>query len=98
MIITAGDFEGFIAAFVNNLVQLLILAAALLSVSGLLHAFKFTEGDTLVDLPLLELLNGGFEGDWAALFPAWRFALAYLLVAVILLGARWFAHPVSGNV
>ena len=73
------------------------LAAALLSLSGLLHAFKFTPGDTLVDLPLLELVAGGFDGDWAALFPASSFALAYLLVAAILVAARWLAEPVADD-
>jgi AGZA family xanthine/uracil permease-like MFS transporter len=69
------------------------LAAAMLSLSGLLHSFRFTTGDTLVDLPLLDLLAGRFDGGAADLFPAWRFALAYGLVALILLAAHRFAEP-----
>ena len=71
------------------------LAAAVLSLSGLLHAYKFTEGDTLVDLPLLDLLAGG--GDPGSLFPAWSFALAYLLVAAILVAARWLTVPTDDD-
>ena len=73
------------------------LAAALLSLSGLLHAFQFTSSDTLVDLPLLGLLGGGSNRDLATLFPAWRFALAYLLVALILVAARRFTHPITDD-
>jgi AGZA family xanthine/uracil permease-like MFS transporter len=69
------------------------LAAAILSLSGLLHAFKFTPGDTLVDLPLLNLLTGGFKGQLTDLFPAWQFALAYALVALLLLAAHFLTEP-----
>ena len=69
------------------------IAAAILSLSGLLHAFKFTTGDTLVDLPLLDLLAGNFKGNITELFPASRFAMAYLLVALILLAAHFFTKP-----
>lgn len=69
------------------------LAAAVLSLSGLLHSFKFTAGDTQVDLPLLDLLAGKFKGTIAEMFPASRFALAYFLVALILLAAHVFARP-----
>ena len=50
-------------------------------------------GDTLVDLPLLSLLAGSFEGDLVALFPAWRFVVAYLLAAAILFAAPLFTRP-----
>ncbi len=73
------------------------LAAAVISLTGLLHAFKFTEGDTLVDLPLLDLLAGGGAGGWLAIFPAWRFALAYLLVAAILVAARFLTEPLDDD-
>ena len=73
------------------------LAAALLSLSGLLHAFKFTPGDTLVDLPLLYLLAGNFSRSFADLFPAWRFALAYTLVALVLLAARGLTKPLPDD-
>ena len=73
------------------------LTAAALSASGLLHSYRFSDGDTLVNLPLLGLLDGSFVDDWSALFPAWPFTLAYLLVALVLFAVPRFTHPLSGE-
>jgi len=69
------------------------LGAAALSLTGLLHSFEFTSADTIVSLPLLKLLTGQVVEGWAALFPAWRFALAYLLVAGILWAVPLATRP-----
>jgi hypothetical protein len=49
-----------------------------------MHSYRFTPGDTVVSLPLLELGSGQAATSLAALFPAWEYALAYGFVALLL--------------
>jgi len=70
------------------------LAAAALSLLGLLHAWKLQPNDTVGTIPLLERLAGR-PAAGAALFPAAAYAIAYAGLAAILLLARWFAEPVE---
>ena len=65
------------------------LSAASLSLVGLMHSWQFTPGDTVVSIPLLEAL---VNGRATALVPAWEYALAYLLVAAMLVAARWLTR------
>ena len=68
------------------------LAAAALSLLGLMHAWRFTPGDTVSALPLLDRLAGaGRPGD--PLFPAAACAAGYAGIAVVLLLARAFTEP-----
>jgi AGZA family xanthine/uracil permease-like MFS transporter len=68
------------------------LSAALLSLLGLMHSWQFTPGDTVVSLPLLQAVVGGRPD---ALLPARDYAVAYLLVAAMLVAARWLTRPAS---
>jgi AGZA family xanthine/uracil permease-like MFS transporter len=68
------------------------LSASVLSLLGLMHSWQFTPGDTVVNIPLLEAL---VNGKPATLVPAWEFAVAYFLVAGILVGARWLTRPAT---
>ena len=70
------------------------LLATALSLLGLMHSWKFTPSDTVINVPLLDQLaaRGAFPG-WAALFPAWPYALGYSLVALLLLGAARWGRP-----
>ena len=70
------------------------LAAAGLSALGLMHSYRFTPGDTVVSLPLIELGSRRGTTSLAELFPAWEYALAYALVAVLLVvSARLRREP-----
>jgi adenine/guanine/hypoxanthine permease len=72
-------------------------AAAGLSLLGLMHSWRFTPGDTVVSLPLLDLFSGGGTGGTSLreLVPAWEYALAYGLVGVLLYSARWLGSSSS---
>jgi adenine/guanine/hypoxanthine permease len=60
--------------------------ASILSVVGLMHAWKFANGDTALNIPLLDWLAGeSVVGGWENLVPAWPFAVAYALIAGLLL-------------
>jgi AGZA family xanthine/uracil permease-like MFS transporter len=68
-----------------------MLAASVLSLLGLMHSWQFAGADTVSALPLLERLTGGTPvGSY---FPAASYALAYGILAVLLLAARWFSVP-----
>ncbi|HWA88188.1 MAG TPA: hypothetical protein VG710_18315 [Opitutus sp.] len=78
--------------------------AAGLALLGLMHAWKFTETDTVINVPLLDALVGGGPaasrlapaagaGGWAALFPAWPWAAGYGLFALLLLAAHRWGKP-----
>jgi len=56
------------------------LLATLLSCSGLMHAYVFTPGDTVLAL--------GWRWPWAD-----PFALGYLGMGLVLLAARWITEP-----
>ena len=67
-------------------------SAAVLSALGLMHSWQFTPGDTVVYIPLLEQLStDGAPATLAELVPAWEYALAYGIVAV--LGRRGPSDP-----
>jgi adenine/guanine/hypoxanthine permease len=60
--------------------------AAILSLVGLMHSWKFANGDTALSIPLLDRLAGEpVSGGWQNLAPAWPFAVTYALVTVLLL-------------
>jgi len=67
-------------------------SAAVLSVLGLLHAWKFQPNDTVGTLPLLERLAGTAAAG-TALVPAAGFAIGYASLAAVLLLVRVFAEP-----
>jgi AGZA family xanthine/uracil permease-like MFS transporter len=68
-----------------------LLAAAALSLLGLMHAWKFAGDDTIGSLPLLDrALHGAPSGP---LFPAAQFAFGYVLLALLLCGAKWTTLP-----
>jgi len=72
------------------------LAAAVLSLLGLMHSWRFAGADTISSLPLLEsFIHRNANGP---LFPAASYAIAYLLLAVILCLARWFTKPGSDEI
>jgi AGZA family xanthine/uracil permease-like MFS transporter len=72
------------------------LSAALLSALGLMHSWQFTPGDTVVYIPLLDLLSGnGAPATLAEVVPAWQYALAYAIVALLLVAAPWVTRPVE---
>ena len=68
-----------------------LLVASLLSLLGLMHAWRFAGADTIGSLPLLDrLVHGGEPGP---MFPAAMFALGYAVLAVLLCAAKWFTVP-----
>ena len=62
-----------------------------LSLFGLIHSWKFSAGDTVMNMPLLDWLAGlPVAMTWPGLFPGWPYAAAYALIACFLLVAeRW---------
>jgi AGZA family xanthine/uracil permease-like MFS transporter len=70
-----------------------LLAGSLLSLLGLMHAWRFTGADTVGSLPLLERLTHVSSGG--ALFPAADYAAAYALLAVILVAVKWLTVPTA---
>ena len=74
------------------------LLAAGLSLTGLMHSWKFTTSDTVISVPLLDAAVGrNVSGGWTALFPAWPFSVGYLLFAVLLVAAHRWAQPTSDH-
>jgi AGZA family xanthine/uracil permease-like MFS transporter len=69
------------------------LAAAALSLLGLMHSWRFTPGDTVSALPLLDRLLTGTAHAGEALFPAAGYAAGYAGIAAVLLLAHWFTEP-----
>jgi hypothetical protein len=68
--------------------------ASILSLVGMMHAWKFANGDTALNIPLLDWLAGEpIAGGWGNLVPAWPFAVAYALITGFLLFAQRFAVP-----
>jgi adenine/guanine/hypoxanthine permease len=62
------------------------ILACLLSMIGMMHAWKFANGDTTLNIPLLDWLAGEpVGGGWENLVPAWPFAVTYILIAGLLL-------------
>jgi nucleoside phosphorylase len=68
--------------------------ASMLSLVGMMHAWKFTNGDTALNIPLLDWLAGEpVAGGWENLVPAWPFAVAYAFIAGLLLFTHRFGIP-----
>ena len=65
--------------------------AALLSLLGLIHSWKFSSSDTVMNMPLLDWIGGQpVTVTWPGLFPGWPYAGAYGLIACFLLAVqRW---------
>ncbi|MDA0346570.1 MAG: NCS2 family permease [Verrucomicrobia bacterium] len=68
------------------------LAGGILSIMGLMHSFKLTGSDSIIDLPVLSIFSEN-ELDIASLFPAWEFAVGYLLVGTLLYITPWISKP-----
>jgi len=68
------------------------LAAAALSLLGLMHSWRFTTSDTVSAIPLLDRLTHVSHGD-GSLFPAATYAVGYAGIALVLVLARWFTEP-----
>jgi len=66
-------------------------SGALLSILGLMHSFKLTGTDSIINLPLIGIISGE-SMDAAALFPAWQFAAGYSLVGLLLLLTPWITR------
>jgi hypothetical protein len=77
-----------------------LAGGALMSLLGLVHAWRFEGADTVGSLPLLERLTHVFKGG--SNFPAASYAAAYAILAAILVVAKWFtvddgAHQEPGT-
>ena len=68
------------------------LAAAVLSLLGLMHSWRFSPSDTVSAIPLLDRLTGVNHGT-EPLFPAAAYAAGYAGIALVLVCARWFTEP-----
>jgi AGZA family xanthine/uracil permease-like MFS transporter len=68
------------------------LAASVLSLAGLLHAWRLAPADTLSSLPLLDRITGA-PSTSPSLFPAAAYAAGYAAIALVLVLARWFTVP-----
>jgi AGZA family xanthine/uracil permease-like MFS transporter len=70
-----------------------LFAASLLSLLGLMHAWRFEGSDTIGSLPLLDrLVQTGTSGP---LFPAAAFAAGYGILAALLCVAKWFTEETT---
>jgi adenine/guanine/hypoxanthine permease len=70
--------------------------ASMLSLVGMMHAWKFGNGDTALNIPLLDWLAGEpIAGGRGNLIPAWPFAVAYALITGLLLFAQRFGVPAA---
>lgn len=68
-----------------------MLAAAALSLLGLMHAWRFEGADTVSSIPLLGIVVG--TSPTGSLFPAASYALGYGIIAILLVLAKWFTTP-----
>ncbi|MDQ8184977.1 hypothetical protein [Pelagicoccus sp. SDUM812002] len=74
------------------------LFASTITLLGLMHAWKFTSSDTVINLPLLDLAIGQFSFQgWASVFPAWPYAVGYGLLSLLLLASHKWAVPDSSH-
>ena len=68
------------------------LAAAALSLLGLLHSWRLAPTDTLSSLPLLDRITGATATS-DSLFPAASYAIGYAALALICFVARFVTEP-----
>lgn len=70
------------------------LFASAITLLGLMHSWKFTTSDTVINLPLLDLAIGQFNYEgWASIFPAWPYSVGYGLLAVLMVVSHKWAVP-----
>lgn len=60
------------------------LSGAVLSILGLMHSYQLTGTDSVINLPMLSLFSAD-QPSFASMFPAWEYAVGYLLVGILLL-------------
>jgi AGZA family xanthine/uracil permease-like MFS transporter len=65
---------------------------ALLSLAGLMHSYSFAGRDTVINLPLMDWLNGQ-RHPGAPLFPAAAVAAGYALATLLFLLAPYITSP-----
>ena len=65
---------------------------ALLALAGLMHSYTLTGRDTVINLPLMDWLDGHWTPG-RPFFPAGGTALGYFLAALLFLGAKYFTVP-----
>ena len=65
---------------------------ALLALTGLMHSYTLTGRDTVINLPLMDWLDGRWTPGRSFL-PAGNTALGYFLAALLFLGAKYFTVP-----
>ena len=63
-----------------------------LALAGLMHSYMLTGRDTVINLPLMDWINGRWSPG-RSFFPAGDTALGYGLAALLFLGARHFTLP-----
>jgi adenine/guanine/hypoxanthine permease len=71
-------------------------SGAILSVLGLMHSFKLTGTDSVINLPILGIFSDN-KPSLASLFPAWEYAVGYLLVGTLLLLTPFISNAQSPN-
>jgi AGZA family xanthine/uracil permease-like MFS transporter len=60
-----------------------------LSLLGLIHSWKFSSSDTVMNMPLLDCIVGQpVQISGPGLFPAWPYAAAYALIACFLVASQ----------
>ena len=65
---------------------------ALLALGGLMHSYTLTGRDTVINLPLMDWLNGRWTPG-RSFFPAGGTALGYVLAALLFLSAKYLTVP-----
>ena len=65
---------------------------AALALAGLMHSYALTGNNTVINLPLMDWLNGRWTPG-RPIFPAGSTAAGYSLAALLFLGAKFFTVP-----
>ena len=65
---------------------------ALLALAGLMHSYTLTGRDTVINLPLMDWLNGRWSPG-RSFFPAGGTALGYGLAALLFLSTKHLTVP-----
>ncbi|MBL7077326.1 MAG: NCS2 family permease [Kiritimatiellae bacterium] len=75
------------------------LVAAVLSLTGFMHGYRWTMSDTVIDItPFWHWLGGLFRGEcgsWERV--PWRFALAYLIMGACFFSASYLTEECEGH-